>query len=223
MKKEEVKIGKSLVKIFELLLVLLCLGLTLWQIFKGINKYLSFPQGSSLILSEVSKESLPDFTFCPFGQDQNETFKEDCGFMGFWASKPCPDTEVNYHGIYDVPNLFLNSIRYLSGICHPTVCFKTRSIRVYPKIVQPQNIHHAVDLRCYTISLPKSIKDTSISKLMISTKNGLFLKIHTKGMFFTEVKFIDVFDGIMMNAEITYEIFKQINTKDQPCIGNVQF
>ena len=218
MKGHQVKIGKSLVKIFELLLVLLCLSLTLWQIFKGINKYLSFPQGSSLILSEVSKETMPDFTFCPYGSDQNQTFKENCGLTFYsWVSETCPNAEINYHGIYDVPNLFFNMIRYLSGTCHPTICFKTRSFRVYPNNVKPQNIHHAGDLRCYTISLPESIKNTSISKLMISTKERLYLKIHTKGMFFTEVKYIDINTGYM-KSDISYEIFKQIKTKDQPCI-----
>ena len=228
MNPQLVKIGKILINIFKLSFVSLCISLTLWQSFKGLIKYLSFPQGSSLILSELSKESLPDLTFCPahpYGaHDQNETFKENCGFSytDLWASETCPDSEMNYHGIYDVPSLLFNSIRYLTGTCHPTLCFLTRSFRMYPGIVKPQNIHHAVDLRCYTISLPESIKNTSISKLTITTKGPFFLKIHTKGMFFTEVKYIKVSD-VMMNAELTYEIFKQINTQEQPCIEDPSY
>ena len=115
-----------IISLFKCLsLVLLCLSLTLWQIFKGINKYLSFPQGSrfqSDFKSQLSKESLPDLRFC---------------------------SEMNYHGIYDMSNLLMlliNSIRYWTGTCHPTVCFKTRSIQVYPQVVKPQNIHHAMPL-----------------------------------------------------------------------------
>ena len=228
MNGHQVKIGKSLVKIFELLLVLLCLGLTLWQIFKGINKYLSFPQGSTLILSKVSTESLPDFTICPGYdvKDQNETFKENCAFpqisfFGLWASQTCPDPEMNYHGIYDVPKLLLQAIRYSNGSYSPRIT-SFSNFRVYPKNVKPQNIHHVNDLRCYTISLPESIKNTSISKLLISTKESIFMKIHTKGMFFTEGKFIEVLNE-MMDADLTYEIFKQINTKDQSCIEDPSY
>ena len=36
-------------------------------------------------------------------------------------------------------------------------------------------------------------------------------------MFFTEVKFIDINTGYM-KSDISYEIFKQLRTKDQPCI-----
>ena len=77
----------------------------------------------------MSKESLPDLTFCPFDPSspysQNDTFKKNCGFsyIDLWASETCPDPEMNYHGIFDMSNLLMlliNSIRYWTGTCHPT-------------------------------------------------------------------------------------------------------
>ena len=217
MKKEEVKIGKSLVKIFELLLVLLCLGLTLWQIFKGINKYLSFPQGSwfqSDFKSQLSKESLPDLTFCPFDPSspysQNDTFKKNCGFsyIDLWASETCPDPEMNYHGIFDMSNLLMlliNSIRYWTGTCHPTVCFKTRSIQVYPQVVKPQNIHHAMPLTwgATLFHCRKVSKIPASANWRYQPKMPSFWKFTPKECFSQKSndKFIKV-SNEMMNAEL---------------------
>ena len=126
----------------EATLTVICLGLTAWQILKGISKYLSEPEGASLSFQEVARGILPDFTVCPY-DDYNMTYLEDCNLSQYsrMASEACPDPEANFHALYKSFEA-MHTVRYLNGTCHPFICFNSRSFKLYPK-VKPRNIFHA--------------------------------------------------------------------------------
>ena len=123
-------------KIMEYSLVISCLGLTAWQIWKGITKYMANQQGASLSFEKISDVSLPDFTICPESDDSNKTsVSEVCNLQSDqWKSEICPDPELNFKLIFETFNA-VKSVAYFNGTCHPTTCFKVRRFRLYPNWV----------------------------------------------------------------------------------------
>ena len=112
-------------------------------------------------------------------------------------------------------------INYMNGTCHPRICHGMRFFQFYPKI-KPRNIFHVNSFRCYTFSLPASIKTTGITKLLMVFNQNVDLKIHTRGMFFMTTKYINI--GIeKIGAVLKYDIFEQLNTKDKPCSPDPEY
>ena len=209
-------------KILDSSLLTFCLIISIWQVIKGFHKYFSYPQGTSLTLDRVSETLLPDITICPAGTyDTSETtnLSKSCGLdilNHVWSTKSCPDPEANYNTLIDVPKELINMMYYMNGTCHPTACFRIKSFRLFPKN-KPKLIHHAKGYRCYTFSLPVSVNETGISKVMMSYKKDAYVKVHTPGMFLVELNYLTVTFGTYIQGDLNYEIIKQLSTSENPC------
>ena len=205
---------------FSLSFLLLCLLLAGWQVLKGLQKYFSYPQGASLTLEKLSDRILPEVTICPgdITFNMNTTAINACNLTKYrWTSDKCPDPELNYQAVYlNDPKELLYSMMYMNGTCHPQACFFVNRFRLFPQQA-PRIIHHAKELSCFTYVLPaKSIEESGITRLTTSFKKTAFIKIHTPGMFLTEVKYLKV-DNVMIEGDINYEVITQLNTDENPC------
>ena len=212
-------------QVFSISFLLLCLFLAGWQVLKGIQKYFSYPQGASLTLEKVSDSILPEITICPEDFNTNLTAANACDLSipYQWTSEKCPDPELNYQAVYNKdPKQLLYSLMYMNGTCHPSACFFVNNFRLFPKQA-PRIIHHAKQLSCFNYFLPaQSIEESGITRLMTSFKKIAFIKIHTPGMFLTELKYLNV-DNVMIEGDINYEVITQLNTDENPCNADPEY
>ena len=184
-----------------------------------------------MTLEKVSESILPDITICPkdVSYNVNQTALDECNLNIWsrdnykWTSEECPDPELNYQAVYiNDPKNLLRSMLYQNGTCLPHACFDLNIFRLFPKQT-PKIIHHAKDMSCFTYTLPRqSIKESGITKLTIAFKKTSFVKVHTPGMFLTELKYWDV-ETYMIEGDINYEIITQLNTDEHPCNADPEY
>ena len=211
------KLRKVLKLGLDFILLGFCFSFVFYQTWKCFDKFLHYPKASHLTLLDSGQTVLPDISICPQDgakdKSLDELIEEIMFINGTTYSNMNADGGWNFRfWIYH-------------RILHPT---------------EPNIIYQAFGTKCFTFSFPANITQIGVTRLEMYFRNKVYVKLHTPGLFFKEMKYISVdgnivgvpnptegpfdtttytyhFEGVSIKADLSYEVITELNTDEKPC------
>ena len=198
----------------DFILLGFCFSFVLYQTWKCFDKFLNYPKASHLTLVDSGQTVLPDISICPQDGAKDKSLDE-----------------------------LIEEIMFINGTTYSDMNGMNFRFWIYHRILhptEPQIIYQAFGTKCFTFSFPANITQIGVTRLEMYFRNKVYVKLHTPGLFFKEMKYISVdgtivgvpnptqspfatttysynFEGVSIESDLSYEVITELNTDEKPC------